>query len=92
MHQQVPPQLPPYQQIPPQGWPQQGHATPRRRRRWGARILFWVFIAFQMLTVAVLIGFGAQQTMDVTFDTLGSGAAIDVALVAGLWLWRQGSS
>jgi hypothetical protein len=87
MHQQAGPSwLPPQDQAYPQSQPQR-RAVPRRRPR---RVMFWIFAAVQVLTLLLLIGAGGQQTTDTTFATLGSGAAIDVALVAGVWLWRQG--
>jgi hypothetical protein len=86
MHQQPAQSYPP--QVPPQPWPQQGHANPSRRIR-PARILFWLFAAVQAFTLLAVLGAGSQQTTGDTFYTLGCGAAVDVALCAGLWLWRQ---
>lgn len=61
---------------------------PRRAPRPGRRLPFWLYVAFHVLMVLVLIGAGAQQSFDTTFDILGIWAAADVIMAIGCRLWK----
>jgi hypothetical protein len=92
MHPQPPQgayQLPPQPKgmvSPVYDWPKRGRKrhSPRSRRGW-----FWAFAAWHLLVVFSLLGAGTAQTDLETFSILGAGAAVDVMIVAGAWVWQQ---
>jgi hypothetical protein len=46
-------------------------------------------MAWHALVILLVISNGASQSDLVTFSTLGSGAAVDVMIVAGVWVWKH---
>jgi len=80
------PQQPKGMVSPVYDWPSRSgkRRGPRSRRGW-----FWVFMAWHALVILLVISNGASQSDLVTFSTLGSGAAVDVMIVAGVWVWKH---
>src|ERR1700722_2626295 len=80
---QVPPSYTPYPPVPLPG--HRAGAQPRRRSR---RAWFWVFAAWHLLVILAVTGAGKNQSDLETFSILGSGAAVDVMIVAGMYVWK----
>jgi hypothetical protein len=90
-----PPAPPRAYQMPPQpqgivspvyDWPARSKPLRGHRSRRGR---FWAFAACHAFVLLLLAGAGASQTYDTTFAVVGAGAAVDVMIAAGAWVWQQ---